>query len=532
MPGVDRDGMLVGEHSRSETLIPRKPRSPFGAIAVLAVSALLLGPNAGSAPATSNSVALCGAGDDAGALGAGDPYFPRYGNGGYDVQHYDLSIRFKPADNSIRGRATIEALTTQSLSCFNLDLVGLRVRTIRVDGANATWSRTPHELMVTPTQPLAPDTPFTVVVAYDGHPRTFRLAGTFIPSGFIHTADGAIVAGEPESAAGWFPVNDHPVDRATYTFNVEVPKGYEVVANGRRAGKTTEGDWTTYVWQASDPMVSYLATIDIGEWKMRFRRTDSGIPVIDAFDPDVARRVRRSLDREPEIVSFLESVFGPYPFESVGAIVPDTSKLFFALETQTRPVYSKYFFPHGDVIIAHELAHQWFGDLIAVERWKHIWLNEGFATYAEWLWLEHRGSGTPQQIFEVTFDSIPAGNRFWSIMVGDPGTEDLFDQGVYVRGAMTLQALRNEVGDDAFWTILDSWIQTNGFATGTTEGFIALAEQVSGQDLHDLFDLWLFTPTKPPATAVTPSGELRMPPRVPERVRSWLDAFEHRHAAP
>ncbi len=511
--------------------MPRRPRAPFGSIVALVVSALLLGPNVGSAMVTGDPVARCGGDDDAGALGVGDPYFPRYGNGGYDVQHYDLWIRYRPARHVIRGRATIEAVTTQDLSCFSLDLVGSRVRTILVNGATATWTRTHHELAVTPTQAVASGSPFTVLVAYDGRPRTFRLGGTSIPGGFMRTPDGAIVAGEPESAAGWFPVNDHPSDRATYTFNVRVPTGYDVVANGRRGGKTTEGRWTTHVWHASDPMVSYLATIDIGEWRMRFRRTASGIPVIDAVDPDVARRVRGSLEREPEIVTFLEGVLGPYPFGSVGAIVPDASDLFFALETQTRPVYSKYFFPHGASVIVHEIAHQWFGDLVAIDRWQHIWLNEGFATYAEWLWLEHEGRATPQEIFEGTYD-MPAGHPFWSVVIGDPGPQDLFDQAVYLRGAMTLQALRNEVGDAAFWTILASWIEQNAFATGTTGRFIALAEQVSGQQLDGLFDLWLFTPSKPPATAVTPSGAIDVRPRVAERVAAWLRHFTSRHASP
>ena len=495
----------------------RSPRVLFTVI--LLGSTALLAPEAASAP---EPVARCGVGPTAGALGAGDAYFPRYGNGGYDVEHYDLAIRYGPAKHHLRGIATISAVATQDLSCFSLDLVGLTVGAIGIDGVPATWTRTNHELVVTPARPLDLGAGFETVVRYEGRPTTFRLRGLGAPAGFIPTSDGAIVAGEPESAAGWFPANDHPVDRASYTFRITVPTGFDVVANGVRESRTTTGRWTAHVWQAHDPMASYLATFDVGEWDMRFRETASGLPVIDAVDPDV-HGVNASLRREPEIVSFLESRFGPYPFESVGAIVPDTGRLAFALETQTRPVYSRYFFPYsGPYVIVHELAHQWFGDLVAVDRWQHIWLNEGFATYAEWLWSEHEGSATTQESFEYLWNVIGKDSPFWRLVIGDPGAEDLFHDAVYLRGAMTLQALRNEVGDDAFWTILHSWTQMHAFATGTTEAFVALSEQVSGQQLDDLFDLWLFTPGRPPATAVTASGVVSVPRRAAARVAAWL----------
>src|SRR6266542_606264 len=315
---------------------------------VILGSAVLFAPAAGGAPA---ELARCGPDTSAGTLGIGDPYYPRFGNGGYDVQHYDLAIRYGPGTNHLRGVATITALTTQNLSCFSLDLVGLTVHAITVNGDAATWSRTHHELMITPAAPLATAADLTVVVTYEGFPKGFLIPSIDAVSGFIRTADGAIVAGEPEAATAWFPVNDHPTDRASYTFRITVPTGFQAVANGVRESMDTYGDWTTHVWQAHDPMASYLATFDVGEWTMRFRTTSSGLPVIDAIDPDVLPRVRASVRREPEILDFLESRFGPYPFESAGGIFPDTGRLGFALETQTRPVYSRYFFPHGASVI-------------------------------------------------------------------------------------------------------------------------------------------------------------------------------------
>ena len=446
--------------------------------------------------------AECGSGDTAGAPGVGDAYYPNYGNGGYDVRHYDLDLRYAPGPNRLRGTATIQAGATQDLSCFNLDLVGMDVHGITVDGQPAPFERSTHELKITPATPLGSGDAFEVVVDYEGTPHTFNVPGLTTPAGFVPTRDGAIVAGEPEVAAGWFPVNDHPSDRATYTFRMTVPNGYAVVANGLPESQTTHGDRTTHVWVANDPMASYLATVDIGDWKMRFRQTDSGIPVIDAIDPDMVADSRTAIRREPAILGFLESQFGPYPFESVGAIVSDSRKLGFALETQTRPVYPPHAFPGpGIYYLVHELAHQWFGDLVSVDRWQDIWLNEGFATYAEWLWTEHRGFGTTQQTFRDAFRAIPGSSEFWSVVIGDPGVKDLFHGAVYQRGAMTLQALRNQIGTADFFEVLHRWVQEHAFGTGTTDAFIALAEQVSGQQLDDLFQTWLFEPQKPPASA-------------------------------
>ena len=446
----------------------------------------------------------CGDGDTAGAAGVGDAYYPTYGNGGYDVQHYDLNVRYAPGRNRLRGIATISATATQDLTCFNLDLVGLEVHDVTVDGQAAAFARSTHELKITPGTPLASGDAFELVVTYGGRPHEFDLPGTDDATGFMRIRDGAIVAGEPEVAAGWFPVNDHPVDRATYTFRVTVPKAYEVVANGLPQGTTTNGNRITHVWVATDAMASYLATIDVGHWRMRTRRTGSGIPVIDAVDPGIASEARKALQREPEILSFLETQFGAYPFEAAGAIVTDSRKLGFALETQTRPIYPPHAFASpitGAYYLVHELAHQWFGDLVSVERWQHVWLNEGFATYAEWLWTEHRGFGTTQETFDADFQAIPRESPFWSVTIGDPGVKDLFDGAVYERGAMTLQALRNVIGDDAFFDVLHRWVRDHAFGTGTTDAFIALAEEVSGRQLDDLFREWLFEPDKPPASA-------------------------------
>lgn len=444
----------------------------------------------------------------AGAPGIGDDYYPLYGNGGYDVRHYGLDLDYDPATDRLEGVATIDATATADLYRFNLDFVGMQIESIEVNDKRARWTRTDHELVVTPQRKLKSGEPIETVVRYGGVPQEFLIPGTDIRSGFMATDDGANVAGEPEVAASWYPVNDHPLDKASYTFDITVPDDVEVVANGVLRSESTEGGWTRFVWDAEEPMASYLATIDVGEWDIREWTTSSGLPVYDAVDPDLVTdpelgpAIDSSLARQGEIIDVLDASFGPYPFSTLGAIVDDQDDLFFALETQTRPVYSKYFWPDfGDLVVVHELAHQWYGDDVAVADWQHIWLNEGFASYAEWLWTEHEGIATPQQIFEEIYADIPADDPFWDVVIGDPGVPDLFAGAVYVRGAMTLQALRNEVGDEAFFAILRQWAAQQSGGNATTDEFIALSEEVSGQQLDDLFEVWLFTPEKPATPA-------------------------------
>ncbi len=450
-----------------------------------------------------------------GAPGIGDPYYPLDGNGGYDVDHYDLDLRYDPATDVLAGTASITAHATQDLSSLDLDLQGLEVRSVVVDGREAVWSRQGQELVVTPHHPLHEDHQFTVEVTYDGVPQTQE--DELGLSGFIHTDDGAVVAGQPHGAATWFPANDHPRDAASLSVRVTVPEGLEGVSNGVLCGSWTHDGWTTWAWSAGEPMAPYLVTLAVGEFDLRAYEAD-GLAFWDAVDPDLAtfdvdpetegplagEVVDHALGRQAEIIGFLEEHFGPYPFSAAGGIVDDTEDLTFALETQTRPIYSPFFFSDpvvGELVVVHEYAHQWYGDSVRLDLWRDIWLNEGFAVYAEWLWLEHEGLSTPQQEFDflATLSDEELGPDFWQVVIGDPGpaVDQLFHPAVYSRGAMTLHALRTEVGDDAFFTILRAWAASQAGQTATTEEFVALAEGVSEQQLDDLFTAWLFTPGRP-----------------------------------
>ncbi|GAA1785277.1 M1 family metallopeptidase [Luedemannella flava] len=433
-----------------------------------------------------------------GAPGLGDPYYPGAGNGGYDVAHYDLGLTYDPAGHRITARASIEATALVALSRFNLDLHGLIVASATVAGQPATVSRAGDELTVTPAAPLAAGAAFTTVIEYSGAPTAYREPGLSGGEGFVQHDEGALALGQPEGAASWFPCNDHPSDKATYDISLTVPGDLAALSNGVLVGKVKHDGHTTWRWETHSPMATYLATAVIGDYEVR-SGTHDGMPVIIAVATGLPDTVSDAIDRTPEILDFLETKFGPYPFDTVGGIVHDDTDMRFALENQTRPVYVSSFFvgPKPPVtVIAHELAHQWYGDSVSVRDWRDIWLNESFATYAGWLWAEKEYRRPLATSFNNAYDS--AEPEVWTIPPANPGREHLFSDSVYDRGAMTLYALKEAIGDAAFDRILTGWPVEHRDGNVSTADFIAYAEKISGKQLDDLFQAWAYGTTKPP----------------------------------
>ncbi|MFG1766245.1 M1 family metallopeptidase [Micromonospora parva] len=432
----------------------------------------------------------------AGADGVGDPYFPTYGNGGYDVGRYTVKVRYDPAKDQLTGTTTVRATATTDLSTFNLDLAGLTVSAVTVDGAPATHSRKRNELVIKPASGLINGNGFVVEITYAGKPKPLKNE-TLGDGGFLHTADGAIALGQPESASTWFPVNDHPSDKAAYDFEVTVPDGLTAISNGVPGGKVSSGGWTTWKWSEKSPMASYLSTLVIGKFRITTGE-HKGRPVYNAVTTNLAKgSADASIARTVEVADYLESVFGPYPFDAYGGVVISDSRIGYALETQSRPVYAASFFRQGEntEVVAHELAHQWFGDSVALAKWEDIWLNEGFATYAEWLWAEHTDEYTAKEAFNSRYAELSA--QVWQTPPGKPGADKLFSESVYQRGGMTVHALRVAVGDEAFFDIIKTWAAEKRDGTATTAEFVALAERVSGKKLDALFDAWLYGTKKP-----------------------------------
>ncbi|HEU5433578.1 MAG TPA: M1 family metallopeptidase [Thermomicrobiales bacterium] len=447
-------------------------------------------------------------GPDVGAAGIGDSYYPTMGNGGYDVAHYALALELDVAHGAIsRATAVIDATATQALSSFDLDFTGLTITRLTVDRRDAAYARAGGELIVTPPHELAPGQAFTVAVDYHGTPAS---GGNNLTRGWwAEPGKEIFVAGEPTGSERWFPLNGHPLDKATYTITLTVPRQFDAVANGVLTDTRRQGDTTTTVWEMRQPMATYLVTFHVADMTVLRATGPDNLPIAHWLPPKPTPTQRQAIARVPEMIAFYESIFGPYPFDTFGGTVVD-QRLGWSLETQSMVTYDLLAFQEST--IAHELAHQWFGDSVSVASWSDIWLNEGFATYASALWQEHlegeRGLDRAVKRMQALAAMDAVAHRADPIAVGDPGPSNLFSLTVYNRGGLTLHALRLTVGDDAFFQILRTWTAQHRYGNATIADFVALSEQVSGRDLDAFFAAWLGSGPIPalPSAAATPAA--------------------------
>ncbi|WP_119069382.1 M1 family metallopeptidase [Aggregatilinea lenta] len=570
---------------------------------VLLLIVVLLVPGAASAQ---------GPEPDRGSLG--DSYYPALGNSGYDALHYTIDLSTELQGNDLAATVTMDAQATEALDRFNLDFQGFTIESLLLDGEPVDYERDGTELVIVPAEPLAAGEDFTLTTTYAGTAETITSSAIPVALGWQNFGDGVLVASEPSGAQGWYPVNNHPLDKATYTFRITVPNPYVVAANGLLTEQIDNGDdTTTYVWETEYPVASYLVTVGIDQFAVQEQEGPNGLPIRNYFPVDMAEQGEQAFARTPDMIAFYESIFGPYPFEAYGVYVADTG-LDFALETQTLTLFARNWLTSGDVdeAASHELAHQWFGNSVSLAKWEDIWLNEGFATYASWLWAAHNAgesaldnivsnvydaiqqfetAAEPQGVlnYRVTkqglldllndkpadftlpaedvialarlllvdqpsdevesmiaqmptgditrdeliqfltllnFDRVPLGpNEVWALATtfgvessypqyvdsprlvwaapGVAAPDDLFNVGVYYRGALVLHALRQEVGDDAFFEILRSYYDQYQYGNATIEDFIAVANDASGQDVTDLLNAWLYAPLVPELPGVT-----------------------------
>ncbi|GGD17801.1 M1 family metallopeptidase [Nocardioides daphniae] len=466
---------------------PRRTRARLLAGAVTTVLLVgLVGPSAGDSTSAQ------------GTSGIGDAYFPLDGNGGYDVRHYDVRVRYDFARRHLGGTATLTLVPSVDLKRLNLDLL-LKASAVKVNGTPATFRKDGgHELVVTPRTVLKAGRTAKVTVRYAGFPGRQRYLGE---GNWLASRHEVVTINQPHMAPWWFPANDHPSDKATFRVAVTVPQGKRVISNGRLLGRVRKGRTQTWQWGARDPMATYLAFFAAGDFAVE-RGTTDGLPWFNAVSTRLdARSQRQSLTqlrRSAALVRQMERDLGPYPFETTGGVV--TSLMAgFALENQTRPVY--WPLETGSTwLLVHELAHQWFGDAVAVARWRDIWLNEGAATFMEQRHAERTGGRPVGEWLQEQYAAFAAQDSFWDLAIARPGADNLFHDAVYLRGGMTLQALRQRIGEQDFWTLLRRWIATHDDGNASTAQFEKLAAEVSGEQLSGFFDAWLRTPAKPAAT--------------------------------
>ena len=428
------------------------------------------------------------------AEGLGDSFYPFLGNGGYDVLHYDIDLDVDTEANAISAVTSITARATEDLEIFNLDLLGLEVHSVTVDGAAADFSRSGQELSIQPAHSLTANSQFTVDVVYSGSPETHDDPGVpFFEVGWQQQEGVIYTVSEPSGAMTWFPSNNHPSDKATFEIEITVPESLVGAATGLLATETTANGQTTSVWRMDDPMATYLAAVYIGD----FERIDHGPlydggPLLRDYVPsDSPPEVADALAVTADVLTFLEELLGPYPFDAYGTIVMPFP-LGFALENQTLSV-------HGNDtliswIIAHEAAHQWLGNSVVPDDWSEIWMNEGFATYLHLMFQsEEAGTDFNDDMTNLHAQLVGAG-------LGPPRgivLEDLFGPSVYYRGAATLHALRLHAGDETFFEILRTHYDRSAGGTTNTAEFLALVHEMAGPDAVDLVESWLYDEAVP-----------------------------------
>ncbi|MFJ1766552.1 M1 family metallopeptidase [Amycolatopsis sp. NPDC088138] len=439
-----------------------------------------------------------------GSDGAGDSYYPQDGNGGYDVADYNLKVTYDTTSHQLIGLQDITARATQALSSFNLDLRGLTVDNVRIDGRDAKFGRSgDHELTITPARPLRRGQNFEVKIGYHGVPAPISDPSLGNNGWQYAQAGGAFVAGEPKSATTWYPVNDTPLDKATFHLAITVPDEWGVIANGRERGTFPAPGGTTHVWAEETPIVPYMTTVAIDKWTFDKQKRKDGTPIVSAFAPGVPDSTKQAEAKLPEILDFLESKFGKYPIDAAGGIFLN-EQIGFSLETMSRPIYSAGW--AGTVpTIVHENAHQWYGDSVAVDHWRDVCMNECFASYATWLWDEAKEGVDLNKQYADDVKTASAG--FWNGKLYDMGPGNEFTY-VYSKGPVMLHALRNYIGQSAFDRVLKTWPSLHRGGNASMQDFQRYTESVAHKNLKGFFDAWVYGSGKPADQYLYP-GDLK-----------------------
>jgi aminopeptidase N len=426
-----------------------------------------------------------------------DPYLPTNGNFGYRVSRYELDLEYKVAINRLAGSATITAATLAALRTFTLDLSdALTVTKVSVNGHRpASFRCSGGKLHIALSSPLPAGAAMTIVVRYSGTPRPVRSVWGEV--GFEELTEGVLVAGQPNGAASWFPCDDHPSAKASYRIQISTENPYRAIANGELLSRRTRAAMTTWTYELAEPTSTYLVTLQIGMYEAH-RLAKTPVPMNSVLPPRLRRNFDHDFGRQPEMMKVFVKLFGPYPLSTGYTVVVTDDDLEIPLEAQGISIFGANHCDgrrSSERLIAHELAHQWFGNSVTARRWRDIWLHEGFACYAEWLWSEESGGRTADEWarhFHQRLSDSPQ-----DLLLSDPGPRDMFDDRVYKRGALTLHALRGVIGDDSFFALLRDWTARHRHATAVTDDFTGLAANYADVSLRPLWDAWLYSKDVP-----------------------------------
>ncbi|MGW1540270.1 M1 family metallopeptidase [Streptomyces sp. NPDC002309] len=439
-----------------------------------------------------------------------DPYFPANGDHRYRVHRYELALDYRPGPNRLAGTARINAIAGRvALAEFQLNLADFKIGRVRVDGRQAHYTHRGERLRVRPAKAVRAGAAFTVEVHWSGNPRPVNSPWGGI--GWEELVDGALVASQPVGAPSWYPCNDRPADKASYQISVTTPSAYSVVAGGRLLTRTTKASTTTWVYEQAAPTPSYLVGLAIGKYRTVLLGDPGpgGVPQHGHIPAQLLPEFSRDFARQPAMMELFQELFGPYPFEEYAVVVTE-EELDVPVEAQGLSLFGANHVDGArgsERLIAHELAHQWFGNSVSLADWRHIWLNEGFAKYAEWLWSERSGGPTAQQLAAVAHRSLSG--RPQDLKIADPGRKSMFDDRLYQRGGLVVHAVRCALGDEAFFRMLRAWAGQHRGGVVTTAAFTAHAARYASGPLDELFRVWLEERALPPL----PEQDVRIPVR-------------------
>jgi aminopeptidase N len=437
-----------------------------------------------------------------------DPYTPHSGDRRYGVRHYDLTLDYRVPTNRLVGSAVLHVRMQEAAKHVSLDLVGLKVTKVRVSGdRGATFRQDQRRVKVLFTQDRAAGDEFTITVDYSGAPGPRRTRWGLL--GWEELEDGAIVASQPTGSPTWFPCNDLPSDKATYRLEFTADPEYTVVSGGA-ATRSMQRGRVRWTFQQPLPTATYLMTVQIGQYADE-RVTLGDTPGRLYYPRALASRVQADFADLGAMMRVFIDAFGPYPQESYKVVVtPDDLEI--PLEAQGMAIFGANHIDGAggcERLIAHELAHQWFGNSVGVSRWQDIWLNEGFACYAEWMWSEASGGPTAHAMavsHHARLALLPA-----DLLLSDPGATDMFDDRVYKRGALALHALRMIVGSERFFAFAREWTTRFTGLAVTTDDFLGLVDEIVGPDGRALMRTWL---DELPLPALPGAGQPRAALRV------------------
>ena len=450
-----------------------------------------------------------------------DPYTPGHGSADYGVSRYELYLDYRVSTNRLSGHAAITARSRVELATIMLNLAGLRVLKVHLDGQRVQrFSQRGHQLFIVPGRPVPAGSDFSIDIRYEGSPGPLR--GNWGEVGWEELTDGVLVAGQPTGAPSWFPCNDHPSQKASFGYTITTEANYRVVCNGVLVSRHAKASRETWVFEQSEPMATYLATVQIGRYDLRplafpphvpahlpahrAGTADDGgqrpVPQFVAAPPALMAAAAAALGRQGQMMETFETCFGPYPFPGYTVVVADDA-LEIPLEAQSLSVFGPNHLNQqweAQRLIAHELAHQWFGNSLTATAWTDIWLHEGFACYAEWIWSEASGNTTAQQRARSAWQLLSS--QAQDLLVGDPSPELMFDDRVYKRGALALHALRRATGDVLFFELLGTWTHRYRYGGVTTADLVETANKVGielpGFDARAVLDPWLYQSALPP----------------------------------